>query len=331
VRSVAETPVSVLMVWKAQGADPALWECWNHDDRSTPPRRIPQVGGSSHGPSLANVEGLDYGPGSMLNRLSKVVMVWRGIGQDEKIWWSVHQHPGNWLPQRVVNDDFRTSERPAICRHRNQLLMVWKGPSDDPHMYWSAYDGHSWSEKRLVKGGHFGTSHGPALLGNDGDRPAIMAWKGQLDDTHIYWASHDQGRWSRQQLAGEEKGTSHAPALIRYGTRMYLAWKGKHDDAHLWWSHFHVRSWTRQEKVPGVGGELWPCAVGSVRCLQGQIDAGVERQGKRPSHLLLGLRWHLVCAASDRWRSHKSRPRTRASSVLPAIASRGWPSAPDPK
>ena len=81
-----------------------------------------------------------------------------------------------------------------------------------------------------------------------------MAWKGQLDDTHIYWASYDQGRWSIQQLAGEEKGTSHAPALIRYGTRMYMVWKGKHDDSRLWWSHFQVSAWTRQEKVPGVGG-----------------------------------------------------------------------------
>jgi hypothetical protein len=101
----------------------------------------------------------------------------------------------------------------------------------------------------------------------------LMAWKGQGDDTAIYWSSsalapsepNKTYSWAAQQ-AISGAATSTGPAITVLGSTAYLAFKGVGSDQGIYLSsldlsprpliigHGSTATWTPPYKVEGVGG-----------------------------------------------------------------------------
>jgi hypothetical protein len=63
-------------------------------------------------------------------------MVWKGKGDDPRIFYSVFD--GNtWSPQRLTSGDRGTSHGPALAACQDKLFMTWKGKETDPRIFYS--------------------------------------------------------------------------------------------------------------------------------------------------------------------------------------------------
>jgi hypothetical protein len=89
------------------------------------------------------------------------------------------------------------------------------------------------------------------------DDGLIMAWRGEADDSSIWWNTFDGRNWAPQaQISGV--GTSDGPVLANYGGLVYAAWKGEGSDQRIWWSRFDGKSWAPQAQIPAVGTSTTP-------------------------------------------------------------------------
>ncbi len=164
------------------------------------------AGDSSHGPGLAELD-------------KKLHMVWKGIGNDQKIYQSSFGGK-NWEGQAEVQN-IGTSRVPGLTAHDGSLYMAWRG-SGDNRIYYRSFAGNY--TQRCIPGR--GTSEGPSLASCGGS--LYMAWKG--DDRKVWWSSLkneslEEGKrygWSEQEKVPEIEG-DRSPALASLGNTLYLA------------------------------------------------------------------------------------------------------------
>ena len=203
--------------------------------------------GTSHGPAVAALG-------------NKLVMVWKGKGNDPRIFYSTFDGNG-WSPQQLTRGDRGTSHGPAVAALGNKLVMVWKGKEDDPRIFYSTFDGNGWSPQQLTRGDR-GTSHGPAVaaLGNK----LVMVWKGKEDDPRIFYSTFDGNGWSPQQLTRGDRGTSHGPAVAALGNKLVMVWKGKGNDPRIFYSTFDGNGWSPQQLTRGDRGTSHGPAVAAL-------------------------------------------------------------------
>lgn len=229
-----------LMLWRGTGADQRLW--WaTFDGRGWSDQAI-GPGNTTDRPAVASVIGL--------NGIGQAAAAWKGMSEDQRIFWSVFAD-GSWTPQQpVAGGAVGTSCGPALACMGGLFHLVWKGEDADPRVFWATSDGHAWSDQQPILGGAFGTSASPALapfpsLGHP--RQVVMAWKGKDTDERLFWATCDGRVWSDQQpIGGGTFQTSHGPAAVAYRDRTYLAWKGRGNDTRIFWASYDGTSWTDQ-------------------------------------------------------------------------------------
>jgi len=236
-----EVAVSILLVWKAMNDDPALW--WSRSEDGTswqPQRHVDGAGGTSHGPALATIEGIDGVPGN-------VAMAWKGIGEDTQIWWSSWTEQG-WTGQQPAGlGDLGTSHGPALGTRPDALVMAWKGMYDDTRMWNNTLSRNGWSGQEPILDSAANTSHGPALAGFPARQMAI-AWKDQGNDPRVFTAFSDGRVWGDHAAADHGNfGTSDRPALAFFKGTLFMAWKGKGDDPRLFWSTVRAGIWAPQQ------------------------------------------------------------------------------------
>ena len=143
-------------------------------------------------------------------------MAWKGIEDDQGIYWSRLTATG-WEPQRRV-DGVGTTHSPTLVVLRDRLFMFWKGVEDDSGVYFSSLarePGASWQPQKNVtypvnsaSGFVFasiGTSRGPSAT-QHGDQ-IMLAWKGAQDDQAIYFSLFDGNEFTGQ-IAMSGVGTS---------------------------------------------------------------------------------------------------------------------------
>jgi hypothetical protein len=66
---------------------------------------------------------------------NRLIKVWRGINNDQSIWWSYYDG-ANWSPQmRIPGRGTLTS--PALAAYNNRLIKVWRGINNDQSIWWS--------------------------------------------------------------------------------------------------------------------------------------------------------------------------------------------------
>jgi len=220
---------------------------------------------SADGPSLAAAGTWVLGGGPS----SDVYMAWRGIPEDDDIYWSIH-NGDSWSPQEnIPGGGFASAHGPALATGFTAtrsdgvpvtgLFMAWDGVPGDDAIYFAQNPLlQGWTEQQRVEG--VGTSDRPGLAMFGGRM--YMAWKGIPGDSTIFWSTFDGNGWTPQQsIAG--RGTSFGPALAALGNRLYMFWKGIEDDSSVFFAWIDDQPnaiWQPQQPIAytesQVGGQV---------------------------------------------------------------------------
>jgi hypothetical protein len=195
-----------------------------------------------------------------------VCRIWKGAGDDARIFVSTSSDGVVWSDQRLISG--LTSHHPAVCTGPGPvhvgppgsfptggtaLHRVWKGEFADARMFGSlSEDGVNWTPEHQIPGL---TSHSPAIALSGSTLRRI--WKGEFADSRMFISSaaDPSGKnWTpEQQIPGL---TSHGPALAGDGggNGLYRLWKGVGDDARTFFSSSQDggTNWTPQRPVPGL-------------------------------------------------------------------------------
>lgn len=194
-------------------------------------------------------------------------MAWKGMDQDQSIWWSANLEGTSWQAQASI-PDISTVDRPALAVFDNinvggsTLYMAWLGEGD--RLYLSYYDGSNanWiSQPPINPNPLMGTAYnGPALASFNGALYAV--WRGPIwdifrglppqgvtviNDQTLYWSRFDGTTWGPTQNGPGWSSTG--PALAVFNGALYMAWKGMDQDQRIWWSSFDGNSWAPQQYI----------------------------------------------------------------------------------
>ena len=175
----------------------------------------------------------------------KLMMAWKGIERDERIFYSSF-NGSSWAAQQLV-PNIATSSGVALAVFNGKLYMAWKGMHEDQGIYWSVFNGSSWAPQQNVAG--VGTSTGPRLAVFNGK--LYMTWKGIEGDQRLWWSSFNGSSWAAQQMI-PGVASSVGPALAVYNNLLYAAWKGMYGDQGIYYSTFNGTAWAPQKLMAGV-------------------------------------------------------------------------------
>ena len=139
------------MAWKGIDNDQRIWFSSfgpsNFNGTAWAPQQQVQGVGTSVGPSLSVYNGRLY-------------MAWKGIDNDQRIWFSSFNGT-SWAPQQQVQG-VGTSVGPSLSVYNNgRLYMTWKGITNDQRIWFSSFNGTAWAPQQQVQG--VGTSYKPSL------------------------------------------------------------------------------------------------------------------------------------------------------------------------
>lgn len=129
------------------------------------------------------------------------MMLWRGTGDDQGLWWSVNPNAANvtgFEPQQPLPRTASASS-PALAYHEGVVYAAWRGWNDDESLWWATWaPGRNWTEQRMIP--WVGSSHGPCLVSApDG---LHMFWKGKAGNenaTKVYASVLRDGAWAEQE------------------------------------------------------------------------------------------------------------------------------------
>ena len=161
-------------VWKADGAEEAIW--WNYFDGSTwtPPVACPAGFATSARPALTTwIHGGEQ----------KLVMAWKGPRMSEQIHFAMFDGTA-WGAPAQIPAPVLTSDGPALAVFKGHLYCAWRGGGEDERIWYGSYDGTTWSEPSFLPVPYAG-SFGPALVVYRDQ--LYVAWKGREGDSKIWW------------------------------------------------------------------------------------------------------------------------------------------------
>jgi hypothetical protein len=216
---------------------------WDFPRETNP---VPNVG-TDRGPALCSC-----GP--------VLAMAWKGITDDNRIFFSSSVDGLNWLQPQVVNG-VGTSDSPSLAFDGTQLWMVWKGIPGDSRLFFArTSDPRRWPDNPGILIPNVGSSSGPAIAMTP---TPMLAWKGIEGDSGIFFSTFGGANWQpAQQIPGV--GTSDRPALTTDATgqpavagRPLLVWKGIEGDSRLFASRMlgsptSANFWEPQQLVSWV-------------------------------------------------------------------------------
>ncbi len=159
------------------------------------PRTIPGVGTSSS-PDMIVFNSVLY-------------VAWKGVDDDQGIYWTCSADLYNWAPQNRIRN-VATSGSPSLTVFNGKLYIAWKGAGSDTAIYYSYWlGGNNWEPQQVVN--NIGTAVGPALISFSDQ--LCMGWRGEGDDQGIYYSFYDGiNPWSPQLLV-EGIASSSSPSL----------------------------------------------------------------------------------------------------------------------
>jgi hypothetical protein len=110
----------------------------------------------------------------------KLVMVYKGNGSDEAIYYSTLDGY-TWAPKQHLGGS--TDSAPSVVNYRGHLYAAWKEAGDDERILYSTFDGNAWATPKpfpspLVVG------PGPSLAVFN--EQLYVVWRGW--DTKLWWA-----------------------------------------------------------------------------------------------------------------------------------------------
>jgi len=174
--------------------------------------------------------------------MATLYMAWRGVDDDQDLWWAVSHDGKRWSRQLPLTD--RASiDAPALAAFQNKLFMAWRGAGDDDNLWWATYDGNAdlkWSDQQQLT--DRASTEGPALAVFQ--NKLYMAWRGfggVVSDESLYWATYDENdprnrKWTDQHPLG--RASFDVPALAAFQDKLFMAWRGVEGDENLYWGTY---------------------------------------------------------------------------------------------
>ena len=216
---------------------------------------------------------------------TKLVLAWRGIGDDLNIHYAVSSDGLTWTPQQTV-PGAASADGPSLAFNGVQLVMVWRGVPGDQGLYFASWDlTNPWSVVTPI--GNTGSSFGPSIsvIGSP-----IMAWKGVDGDSGVYFSTFTNGQWGGQRNIGGI-GSSDRPAIAADPVTNVprLVWKGIEGDHALWTSTLRGLFWQPQEQVAWVIAGNGPAGTVGVGHPGSQYGPGLTSGGGRLSMVWRGI------------------------------------------
>jgi hypothetical protein len=224
--------------------------------------------GSDRGPALCACGGV-------------LAMAWKGIGDDQQIYFSTSTDGLNWTPQ-VPIPGIGTSDSPSLAWDGANLWMAWKGvPGDQSLFFATTSNPLAWPANpgQLIPG--VGSSFGPLIATLP--RPSL-AWKGVEGDSGLFFSTFTAGGnppWSAQQrIAGV--GSSDRPALVADVNNLpLLVWTGVTGDYNLYASNLTGIFWQPQQKVSWIVPGNGPVGGTEIDFPGSFFSPGTARVGNR--------------------------------------------------
>jgi hypothetical protein len=250
--SLVSLPTGVLMTWKGVEEDQRIfYSVYQRESNSwTPVTPI-------EGANTDRIMSLSSLPGG-----NNVLMTWKGIAGDQRIFYSVYDSTSNsWTPVTPI-EGANTNLSPSLVgvAHLPTVLMTWKGVEGDQRIFYSVYDStsNSWTPVTPIEGAN--TSHNPSVVSMV--TRALMTWKGIEGDQRIFYSVYDyaSNSWTpgrHVEGANTSTGTSlTALALTTDGSdaQMLMTWKGIAGDQRIFYSVYDYasNSWTPGRHVEGA-------------------------------------------------------------------------------
>ena len=285
------------------------------------PQRPLSDRGSASGPALATLSSFSFGPVS-----DTVYMAWRGITDDDNLYWSFGDGV-SWSPQRRIAHT-GSLNGPALAAGFTltsrdgqlipTLIMAWDGVSGDDAIYYAQNmdpTSQDWSGQQLVDGA--GTSARPALAFFNGR--VHMVWKGISGDSALYEATFDGNTWSSPTpIVG--RGSSDGLALVVQGNTLHMFWKGIPDDSRV----FHAT-------LGSTPGAIWSAqqeVVYTIAEIGGNVNRNIGTSGQ-PAAALKGdaimLAWKGIEGDTNLWMSLLQNGEFSGQISVPNVGSAAGP------
>jgi hypothetical protein len=202
--------------------------------------------------------------------MSTLYLAWRGVEDDQNLYWAVSFDGRYWSRQFVLSDR-ASADAPALAVFRDKLVMAWTGVGGDDNLYWATYDGNAdlkWSDQSPATASpgvkDRASVEGPSLAVFQ-DK-LFMAWRGVSGDQDLYWATYDGNpnlTWSKQNGLGD-RASFDVPALGVFQDQLFMAWRGVEGDENLYWATYDdndPRNWTDQRSLTDRGSTEGPALV----------------------------------------------------------------------
>ena len=174
--SIAVYNGRLFMVWKGIGEDPGIYYTTFYNNQWAPQQLVPGVG-TSHGPSIAVYE---------VNGRLFLFMVWKGVGGDDRVFYTTKYMDDPWAPQARVHLA-RSHYEPSIAVYNRRLFMVVNLGNA---IWFHTYYPNQWAPQHkqvVINNFGVGTSHGPSVAAHGGR--LFMVWKGVGTDNRIWYSS----------------------------------------------------------------------------------------------------------------------------------------------
>jgi hypothetical protein len=144
--------------------------------------------GTSATPAMTTCNGVTY-------------MVWKGLGNDNSMWFSSLGGNGAWASQQVLGGGGGTSTGPTVaCDWNNDIVVAWKGIGSDERIWYTMAQVENnvdepagplqWTTQKIVDGGGL-TDLSPSLavLRSGSPGQLYLGWKGAGSDTSVHYAT----------------------------------------------------------------------------------------------------------------------------------------------
>lgn len=176
--------------------------------------------------------------------------MWKGIPNDDRLFYSSWSGSGNWTPQVAVAGN--TSHGPALGAMGGHVYAAWKGEWSDFRLWFNKLNGTTWTAQAQIPNAY--SDVGPALAGFG--THLVAAWKHAWDQG-IHYAIYNGTSWSAPaQIPGV--ATSVGPSLATFNNKLYAAWKGENNDQGIWYASYNGTNWSAQAEIPGVATSVGP-------------------------------------------------------------------------
>lgn len=177
-----------------------------------------------------------------------LIMAWRGIGDDDRIWLSRSIDGNTWLPQREVPGT-GTTDGPALAWDGNILWFAIRGVDGDDALYWATSNdlGDTWSAVTSIPGA--GSTVAPTL-GISGGVP-ILVWRGVPGDDALYFSTW-KNPWTIPKLIPGTGSADRPSVCIGFDNLAHLVWRGVPGDDSLWTTSLVGQFWQPQQQLSWI-------------------------------------------------------------------------------